>query len=286
MSADGISAALRALGFVALFQAAGATLFIAAFARSLTIAEPALRRFGMHMAWIAAMLVALQFALEPARMAGDWAGLLDGSLRSLALKSSLATACAWKLAGLALLCLGLLKRHPHGILLALTGAALTLFAFPLVGHTTAHPQRPWLALLLLVHLSVLAFWFGALWPLWQVSRREPAAVTAAIVAQFSKRALWLVPALLVAGLMMVAILLPDAAALRSAYGRLLLAKLSLFAVLMGLAALNKWRLGPDLARGGAVAGRAFRTTVLLELVLIVAALCVTATLTLLHSPHG
>jgi putative copper export protein len=285
VSADEASAALRALGFIAMFLAAGAALFVATFGRSLTSTAPALRRFGMHMAWMAATLVAAQFALEPVRMAGDWTGLRDGSLWSLALHSSLAQACAAKLAGLILIFSGLLTRHRHGIRIALAGTLTTLLGFALVGHTTAHPLRFWLAPLLLLHLAVLAFWFGALWPLWRVSRMEPAAIAADVVARFSTRALLLVPALLVAGALMAALLLPDAAALDSRYGRLLLTKIGLFAVLMGLAAMNRWRFGPGLAQGDAGAGRAFRTTLLLEFLLIGAALGVTAVLTLLASPE-
>ncbi len=215
------------------------------------------------MAWIAAALVAAQFALEPVRMAGDWAGWRDDSLRSLAMHSRPALACAWKLIGLVLIFTGLLARHHHGMRIALARRGNHPAGFVLVGHTAAHPQRFWLVPLLLLHLAVLAFWFGALWPLWQISRREPAVVVAGIVARFSARALLLVPALFVAGAMMAALLLPDAAALQSPYGRLLLAKIGLFAVLMGLAALNRWRFWPRLAHGDAVAGRAFRTTLLL-----------------------
>ena len=285
MSADGVSAALRALGFIALLQAAGTAIFLAGFARLLPATQAAVRRLGLYMAWLAAALVAIQFALEPARMAGDWSGLQQGFLWSLALHSSLASAGACKLAGLALIIAGLASRHRHAVRIALAGALLTLSGFLLVGHTAAHPQRLWLAPLLLLHLSILAFWFGALWPLWLVSQRESAVTAAAIVARFSARAVLLVPVAFGAGAAIAALLLPDVAALQSGYGRLLLAKVGIFAVLMGLAALNKWRFGPRLAQGDAVAGRAFRTTLLLELLLIGAALCVTAVLTLLYSPE-
>jgi putative copper export protein len=285
VSADGVSVALRALGFIALFQAVGATLFAAGFARLLTVTAPALRRFGMHMAWLAALLVAAQFALEPARMAGEWAGLRDTSLRALALHSRLAMACACKLAGLVIVLLGLTARHGHGARVALAGALITLGGFLLVGHTAAHPQRGWLAPLLLLHLLVLAFWFGSLWPLWQISRDEPTAVAADIVTRFSARAVVLVPMMFLAGVAMAALLLPDAAALQSRYGRLLLTKTSAFALLMGLAAMNKWRLGPALRQGHVAAGRRFRMALLLEAALLAATVGVTAALTLLYSPE-
>ncbi len=284
MSADAIAVVLRALGFVALFQAAGVAIFVAVFAATLATTGPVLRRFGMQMAWIAAVLLVAQFALEPVRMAGAWTGIQDASLRSLAVHSSLARASAWKLTGLALVLAGLNSRHRHAARLALLGALVALSGFVLAGHTAVHPLRLWLAPLLLLHLVVLAFWFGALLPLWQITRHESAVVAGRIVARFSARAVMLVPALFVAGLMMAAMLLQDAAALQSRYGSLLLAKICLFALLMGLAALNKWRFGPAIATGDVAAGRSFRAALAAESVLLAAALAVTATLTLFHSP--
>jgi putative copper export protein len=276
---------LRALGFVALFQAAGLAIFVAAFAATLATTGPVLRRFGMQMACAAAVLLVAQFALEPVRMAGDWTGIQDESLRSLALQSSLARASAWKLTGLVLALAGLYGRHRQANRLALLGALIALAGFVLTGHTAVHPLRIWLAPLLLLHLVVLAFWFGALLPLWQITRHETAVIAGRIVARFSSRAVILVPVLFVAGVMMAAILLQDAAALQSRYGRLLLAKICLFALLMGLAAMNKWRLGPAIAMGDAGAGRSFRVALAAEAVLIAAALAATAALTLLYSPE-
>ncbi len=70
----------------------------------------------------------------------------------------------------------------------------------------------------------------------------------------------------------------------TAYGVSLLAKVSGFAALMGLATLNKWRLGPAIAAGHAPALRNFQRSVVAEWSLIVAVLVVTATMTGLFSP--
>ncbi len=284
MSVDAIAVVLRALGFVALFQAAGVAIFVAGFTATLSTTGPVLRHFGMQMAWIAAALLVGQFALEPVRMAGAWTGFLDESLRSLALQSSSALAGAWKLTGLIFIFSGLKSPHRHAPRLALLGVLLALSGFLATGHTAAHPLRALLAPLLLLHLVVLAFWVGALLPLWQITLREPAIVAGRIVARFSALAVWLVPVLFVAGATMAAMLLPGVAALQGSYGRLLLAKICLFALLMGLAAMNKWRFGPAIAQGDARAGRAFRAALALEAVLLATAFSATAALTLLYSP--
>ena len=80
------------------------------------------------------------------------------------------------------------------------------------------------------------------------------------------------------------LLLPGSEALSTPYGRLLCAKLVLFALLMLLAALNRQRFTPAMARGAGGAALAFRRSVLLEWYLIVAALAVTAAMTGLYSP--
>jgi putative copper export protein len=53
---------------------------------------------------------------------------------------------------------------------------------------------------------------------------------------------------------------------------LLLAKVTGFAALMALAALNKWRLGPAIADGSAGALGSFRRSVFVKWVLIAAVL--------------
>jgi putative copper export protein len=185
-----------------------------------------------------------------------------------------------------LILVALRLRDSFATALAVTGAVIVAAAFTFVGHTTTHPMRWLLIVLLLAHLLVVAFWFGALLPLYQISTRESPAVAGRVVADFSARAVWLVPGIFVAGLILAVMLLPDLAALFTTYGALLIAKVIGFAVLMLLAMLNKWRYGPALERGDAAAGRAFRRSLIAEYVLIAATLCVTAVLTTFYSPEG
>jgi copper resistance protein D len=179
--------------------------------------------------------------------------------------------------GLLLIAIGLLTRITHGTGISLLGAGLAVAAFTQVGHTVAHEYRWMLSVLLLIHLLVIAFWFGALVPLHLVSSREPPAVAARTVEGFSRTAVWLVPVLFLAGLVLAAVLLKAPANLGTTYGQLLIAKVVGFAVLMVLAALNKWRLKP--------ASPAFRRSVSAEIALITAVLALTAVLTTLYSPE-
>lgn len=283
MGADVLSVIARALSFVGIFQAAGIAIFGALFGRELARTGATLHRVGVASALIALVCVLIHYALEAARMSGELSGVMDSSLQNLVLHSSASTAMALRVAGLVLIAAGLrfAKNAP-----ALIGAALVLIAFLTVGHTTEHSPRWLLAALLLFHLTAVAFWFGALVPLYVVTSREGAATAARVVARFSSIALGLVPALAVAGLALAVALLPDLAALTSPYGRLLSLKAIGFALLMALAAINKWMLGPDLARDDANVRRSFCRSLSAEYALIAAVLAVTAAMTTFYSPDG
>lgn len=284
MLVDALSATLRALSFLALFQATGTSIFIALFGPQLLRTRDLLHRVALLAALAAMPLLVAHYALEGARMGGELSAVLDASLQRLALHSTMSAALLLRVLGLALVIIGLVRRGRLETPLLLLGSALVVLAFTTVGHTTTHAPRSVLALLVAFHVAVAALWFGALAPLAAVSAREPAVLAAAIVRRFSRLAGRLVPGLFAAGVLLATLLLPNVRALGSDYGRLLLAKVTGFAALMGLAALNKWRLGPALAHGDARIIRAFQRSLIAEYVLLAAVLCVTAVLTSFYSP--
>jgi putative copper resistance protein D len=309
---DILSVVLRALSFVLQLQAAGTVFFAAAFGPALTISLPAVRRVARVTALAALFTVAGHYILEAARMAGDMSGVFDSSLQNMAWTSNFGGSFAVRELGLLLIIAGMravsakttashfftasawsspiafaVKRlSSRGFtIVGVTGAVLVAVSFSLMGHTSTNSRRGLLAPLLLAHLLIVAFWFGALWPLCLVTLRESRERMARIVAVFSAVAFWLVPLILVAGVALAALLLPDFAALRQPYGELLVVKGALFAVLLGCAALNKWRLGPALESGDLLAGQRFRRVVISEYVIMVVVLAVTAAMTTFFSPE-
>jgi putative copper export protein len=96
-------------------------------------------------------------------------------------------------------------------------------------------------------------------------------------------AAWVVPLILLAGIGLTAVLVPSLAVFRQPYGQLLLVKVSVFAVLMAMASLNKWRFGPACAEGDTAA---FKRIVVIEYVLICVVLAVTAAMTTFYSPEA
>lgn len=284
MAIDSIAIAVRALGFVAMLQAVGMfmfTVFLASQARALATE---LRAASRWMAVAGLLLVGAHQLLEAARMTGTLDGIMQASLQQRALLSATGLANGLRMAGLlAVIAATAAPGRRRSQVLGLSGGLVVAVSFAATGHTSIHPLRALLAPLLALHLWVVAFWFGALWPLYRATRLE-AGVAAAIVDRFSKLAICMVPVIALAGIAIAVAIVPTWEALWTPYGLLLSGKLLGFVLLMGLAAVNKLRLGPALARGGQSAGRALRCSLVLEFILLAAVLAVTATMTAMFSP--
>jgi copper resistance protein D len=284
--ADVLSVVLRALSFVLLLQAAGVAIFVAVFGGWLASSLDSVRRLGQAAALAAMVLVAGHYALEAARMAGELSGMWDLSLQGMVWNSSSRAALISRLLGLLLIAIGLQGANGRWTIVAVLGAVLAVLAFTLTGHTSVAAHRGVLVGLLMIHLLVIAFWFGALWPLYIASLRETPSGASDMIERFTALATWLVPVVLLAGIAMAVLMLPNVSALSEPYGELLIAKVVGFAVLMGLAAANKWRLGPELVQGTVQSGRRFRRSVAAEYVLIAAVLTITAVMTSFFSPEA
>lgn len=286
MDGDVASVAVCTLAFVVMWQASGMALFTAIFRRHLDTSLPLVRRVGLWSALTALLLVVAHHCLEAARRSGDFSAMLDVPLQKQVLYSPVGAANLLRLIALSLVATTFVSKTRRRSAFGVLGTVALPVAFLVTGHTSIHPLRWILAPLLGTHLIVMAFWFGALPALFFASYRETPATAAALTASFTVLATWLVPLIAVSGIAMAAILLPNLDALRQPYGLLLLAKLGGFVALMGLAALNKWRLGPGIATGGLSGATTFRRSLLAEYGLVVGVLAVTATLTSLFSPES
>ena len=285
MNVDVAYIAVRAASFIAMFQSAGIALFIAWFGRALANSDRALRRLGFWSASVGLILVVVTHTLEAARMTGELSGAWDQSMQMQVMHSTTMAATTTRTMGLVAIAAAFALSGFELRLMSVVGTVVMAAAFTLTGHTTTHSPRWMLVSLLLIHLVVVAFWFGALPGLYFSSRRESISIKSAVIASFSKAAVWLVPCIAVAGIGMAFLLLPDFSALWQPYGLLLLVKIGAFATLMLLAALNKLRLGPRVATGEVRALRDFHRSLAAEYVLIAGALIVTAVLTSLYSPE-
>ena len=285
LAADSVVLALRALSFVAIFQAAGNALFIDLFGARLSPGvEERVRTFARIAAVAALCLAVLHYVLTPARMAGSLGSTFDPSLGTLLLESNAGSAHIVRILGLAVLFLSLDRRNRLNTIAMRAALALTILSFALMGHTAIHPLRWLLAPLLLVHVAVAAFWFGALWPLHAIAGRESGERGGAVIAAYSKLAVKLVPWVLICGVALAVVLIRGVAELATAYGAMVLGKTAAFGVLMYLVALNRKRYGPAVATADAGAVRAFRRIAAVEWSVLAAVLVATSLMTALFAP--
>lgn len=286
MPLDSAVVVLRAAVFVTLLQAAGAALFLNLFDRHLPLSGDAVRRLGSAAAAAGVALVVARYLLEPVRMTGTLSGVLDASMHEFLLTSNLGLAQLARLAGAGIVGLALLQSSRLRHRLALAGVLLIAVSFSLMGHTAASDQRWILGALLALHVLAAAYWFGSLIPLYVACGRESLSDTGSLVARFSSVAIRIVPLIFLAGIGMAILLLPSLGSLGSPYGLLLIAKVLVFTVLMGIACLNKFRLGPAVAFGHVPSLVLLRRCVAIEVWLIAVVLTVTAAMTTLYSPES
>jgi putative copper resistance protein D len=282
---DALVIALRAIGFVALFQAAGAALFLALYAPHVPrVSADRLRALARIAALIALTAAVLHYVLTPARMAGDFGSTFNPELESLLLRSSSGGAHIVRVVGLAILLLSLDRASRLNTWAGCAGAGLALLSFALMGHTVIHPQRWIMAPLLLIHVVVAAVWLGALAGLY-LTASEQGSASGPLVARFSAHATSAVPAIFVCGFLMSVLFIRSWAELATPYGAMVLGKSLAFAVLMALAAQNKWRFGPRLLAGDANAAPVLTRTIKWEWAVIVVVVAATAIMTSLYAPE-
>lgn len=257
---------VRGVHFAATVWAAGTVCFI------VLVADPSLRRKLTVMVWMA---LAATVVTGLAWLALIAASILDVPIAEIGRDGGLWTVLTetrfGQVASLRLglvLVLGLLTAAPafpgrRALLLTVAGGLAGLVA--LVGHAGATTGAAgWLHLTAdLIHILAAAAWLGAL-PALALALSAPAAATAvAITARFSVLGMVCVGALLVTGLINSWELLTGPGDLvATAYGRVLSLKLALFAAMVAVATVNRYRLTPRLPVASAV--RALRRNCLIE----------------------
>ena len=218
------------------------------------------------------------FALGGAALTGDASGMTDFEMLSLLWTTPVGTALVYRLVGLGLLVIGLLLGRP-GIWISAFGGAIALWSFVAVGHI---PNRNslWLDTLLFIHLVTVALWIGILAPLKRLANERAVTEAAQLGDSFGQLAAFFVPLLILAGLILGYFLVGSASALiGTGYGQALIAKVMVVALLLGLGALNKLRIVPQLMAGDVNAALHLSRSISFEWIAVVLILTITAILT-------
>ena len=203
-------------------------------------------------------------------------GMGDQAARDAVMASPLGAALALQIAG------GLWLAIVPGGRAALVGALALLASFGVVGHAATLGLAT--SLTIVVHLAAAAWWFGGLLLLIRAGARVPFNDYAALLTRFSRQAIGIVAALVLAALTTAALLLDWQVDLARAYDRGIAIKAGLTAALLMLAALNRFVIAPRLADDDS-ARRWLQGTIATELMVFLGVLATTAWLTSFQSPH-
>lgn len=221
-------------------------------------------------------------------------GMFDSFMAGLVLQSPIGYGSGLKLAGFLVAALALWLARPT--LLAHEGSmqfaiapiapialrvgaplAIVLFAasFAVLGHVASLGALARVAIAM--HIGAMGLWIGALYPLYTLCRRESAATLTPLLHTFGQIGWVLTGSLLVAGsYLLTQLLAAPLDLIRTPYGVLLVGKLLLVICLLGLAALNKFRLVPALANAGTGAlQRSIRGELLLAVLILLLTACLT-----------
>lgn len=244
-------------------------------------------RWATALAALALVAAGTGFALKGAALTGEASGMTDPEMLGLLWQTPVGTALVLRAAGLVLILAGL--RIPRfGLLVTAAGCVLALWSFARVGHV-ADAGPIWLALLLFLHLAAASFWIGILSPLRTIAGdREGLSLAAGLGHRFGRIAVFTVPVLIAAGIVIAWRLLGDLRALvATGYGVALLAKIAAMGLLLGAAAANKLRFVPAMRKGDRMAAAGLRRSIAVEWAAVCLILLATAVLTTLYgAPSG
>ena len=214
------------------------------------------------------------FAMKGAALTGDISGMTDPEMLGLLWSTQSGLSLKLQLGGLALCALGAVWMP-----ISVVGGLVAIASLVVTGHIPA-AENITLSVLHYIHLLAIAFWIGILFPLKRLASDQTAMGKAAQLGyDFGRIAVVMVPALIVAGLFMSYALLGSFDAILTGYGRILLIKVLFVSTLLGLAALNKLRLTPAMAKGDEQAAAMLVTSIRVEWMLMMLIIALTAILT-------
>ncbi len=212
-------------------------------------------------------------------MTGEISGMIDVEMLGLLWQTQSGTELTIRLTGLSIIVIGIFSRG-IGVWLAVFGALISLWSFSRIGHV-ASTDSAWLQYVLLVHLCGASFWIGILYPLHSLAGKPCSLRQATVLGQkFGTVAAFIVPILIIAGVLMVWNLLDEFSALiNTNYGLTLLGKIAAVALLLSVAAFNKLRYIPAMRAGVSEASVSLRRSISIEWTTVAIILMLTAVLT-------
>ncbi|MBB3900451.1 CopD family protein [Roseococcus suduntuyensis] len=279
---DGATVLLRGAQHVATLGAAGLALFALGFGHRLEPMEAArLRRTLLAAVAAGLALSVLALALRVLVLTAG-ASATDPDVWAAVMRSRIGDAFWLRGGGLLLLAAAALLWRV-GPAVAAVGVAMVVGSYAAMGHSTLYGPRQEIVALLVLHLTVVAFWVGSLPPLLWVARRADGAAAAGLVRDWSRVATLAVVAMLATGLMLTWYLTVRLDRILEAWhGWALAAKTLAVLAALALAGWNRLRHTPALTRGEQGAGARLAGSIRVEMVFVLLAFWAAAEMVSVH----
>ena len=238
---------LKVLLYILSFLAVGTGLFILHFRSLLSAPTYSYCRKLVSRSSLTGSIVAPFLLLMTAgNIGGDLQSSVEPMMISIALSSKAGQSVLVVFLGFLIVFFWISFFHKRSFLLGALGLALILLSFSLYGHSTIKGISS--QLLIVLHLGTISFWVGSFLPLrYSTLGKMEEENLFQVAHRFGVCAVYYIGLLLISGLILGTILVGGIEQLlTSDYGKAFLLKLSFVTILLGLGALNKFRLVPKL----------------------------------------
>ena len=275
-----ITPLIKVLLYILSFLAVGTGLFILHF-RSL-LSQPTFAyccKLVSKASLIGSIIAPLLLLMTAGNIGGDLQSAFDPLMISIALSSKAGQSILVLFFGFLLVLLWIFPFQNQRRILGILGFALILSSFSLYGHSTINGLSS--QLLIVLHLGAISYWIGSFLPLrYSTQGKIEEENLFQIAHQFGVYAVYYIGVLLITGLMLGTILVGGIEQLvTSDYGKAFLFKLCFVIILLGIGALNKFRLVPQLKSNNLSHAIKLRKSISVEISILFIILVISSLLT-------
>ena len=256
---------LKTLFYVTSLLALGTVIFVRHFQHFQTVENTSFCRDLTIRACKYGMVISAGLLFSVAgNLGGEVWSILDPTIFSIAIYSKGGNAAGLAFFGFALILVARKYEFNRVPLLLWVGVSSLLISFVWTGHA----QKAGLIAqaILSLHLVAIAFWLGSFLPLRRMCFSPESENLYKIAERFGIHAIFYICLLLISGLIFAYILIGDLSLLLSTvYGNVFLMKITLVSALLGLGALNKFRLVPLMKLEPSIGAQRLRKSIQIEM---------------------
>ncbi len=247
----------------------GTGLFILHFQSMLSLSTFTYCQKLIFQSSLAGLMVApFLFFLVAGNIGGDLSSAIDPLMISIAFSSKAGQAVLILFLGFLLVSFWSYFLPKQIWTVVIAGFSLILISFSIYGHSTINGYSS--QILIVLHLLAISYWVGSFLPLRYSTYRDIEDEKLFQIAhKFGIYAVYYIVVLVIAGVSLGTILVGSLnGLLYSTYGQVFLLKLSLVSILLGIGAMNKFKLVPKLQSNGKANAVKLRKSIGREIIIL------------------